>query len=1200
MALAPRTDSTEPLSETDLAVLVIEPNEEHQVLSTMALGRRGFRVTIAGTGREGLRVALSQRFDAVVLDSKLRDLPAFDVLSVLAERLPEVPKVFVITSGQETTAVRALASGASGYLVKTARYNEILPSEVEGQIRAARARRSLKEQKKALGESEDRFQKVFAASPLAIGLATRDEGRFLDANDAMLRLLGHSREELIGRTFRDVNLLMNNAIYEGLRRRIAEAGSIHDADVPFRTKAGEVRIVKLSADPIEIEGQPCFLAIVRDVTEERRDERMRASIYAISEAAASSRDLPELLGEIHRIVAGLMPAENLYIALYDPARDELSFPYFVDEKEPAPAPYRAGKGLTEYVLRTGAPLLASPEVLQAMLARGEAKVVGAEGVDWLGVPLTVGGRIIGVLAVQSYGLATRYTEVEKAALSVVSSQVALAIDRKRSEEARRHAESRFRTVFDEAPMGIILVNTDGHVVKTNPAFHRMTGCSSGELEGKHISDFTHPEDVESSAKAFGALVRGEQSGFQLEKRYLRKDGSSFWARLTATLLKSTGSEPTAVLGMVEDITAGKQALDEREAVARRFHAMIDKITDGISLLGPDGTITWQSPSALRLLGYTAEETLGQTGFAFLHPDDVAQLGPVFADLMSHPGKTLTAEFRTRHKNGSWRWMEAIGTNLLEDPDLHAVIMNYRDITERNEALDQIRFQASLLSQVRNAVIAIDRDRKIIYWNEYATSMYGWKAAEVLGKPVWHLVLTPSAQATAQAVLDTVVAEGSWSGERLMVRKDGTPFPADVTLTALRDWSGSVIGFVGVSSDVTERVRSREELEVRARQHAAIAALGQKALAEPLMSTFLNGSVEALAKTLRVSHVAILEVLPDAGALSLRAKVGWDLPLGTRIPNSSPDTWVAFTLAARSPVTMTDARTETRFQPTALLADRGIVSGVTIAIPGTGGPFGILAVHATEPRTFSQDDVYFCEAVASLVANALERRRIERALSESERLASIGQLSAYVAHEVNTPLTNISLLASSIARRERDPEVLRKLEAIGVQRRQATQIITDLLDVPRLRAAHRSPEDIRKVIAAAVEQVGPYRRPDVVLGTEVGDHAVCANVDVLQIREVLANLLKNALQATTTGSVTVRLSELPEFLFITVQDTGVGIAPEMLDQLLHPASSASAQGASLGLATSRMFVAAHGGKIEATSEVGKGSTFTVILPRFEAH
>ncbi len=215
---------------------------------------------------------------------------------------------------------------------------------------------------------------------------------------------------------------------------------------------------------------------------------------------------------------------------------------------------------------------------------------------------------------------------------------------------------------------------------------------------------------------------------------------------------------------------------------------------------------------------------------------------------------------------------------------------------------------------------------------------------------------------------------------------------------------------------------------------------------------------------------------------------------------------------------------------------------------------------------------------------------------------MGQLAAYVAHEINTPLTNISLLASNIARRVKDPEVLRKLEDVGEQRRKASAIVTDLIDVPRQPAFRRAPEDIRRVIAAAVEQVAPYRKPEVALVVDVQGHAVFANINTLQIRDVFVNLLRNALQATTQGTVTVRLSALPGYLFVSVEDTGTGIPADELSQLFHPLYGTGARGDAslLGLAVSRDIVVAHGGKIEAVSEVGKGSTFTVILPKYEAH
>ncbi len=1202
MAVTTAKETKEAGSEKEPAILIIDPNEEHQVLSTVALGRRGFRVTIAGTAREGLRLALSQPFALIVLDLKVRDMPALEVLAVLRDRIPEVPKILVVPAGQEQSAVRALDTGASGFLVKTARYNELLPSEVEAQLRAAQARRSLTAHKKALGESEERFQKAFRASPVALSIVTRGDGRFVDANDAFLRILGSTREELVGQSAWASRLYTDPAALERAMEGVRARGSVANLEIPFRTRSGELRIGLSSLEAIEIEGEPCILTMVRDVTEDRRAERLRDAMYEISEAASSSRDLPALFQAIQEAVASLMPAENFYIALYDAASDMIEFPYFIDEKEPSPAPYKAGRGLTEFVLRSGAPLLVTPARLRELVASGQVDIVGVEGVDWLGVPLVVAGRTIGVLAVQSYAESTRYKEEDKQVLSMVSAQVALAIDRKRSDEALRRAEARFRTVFVDAPMGIGLADTDGILRETNPALQRMLGRTADELRGMPVSAITSPEDAEATRRMFDETVRGGRPGYQVEKRYVRKDGRVFWGRVTGTLLRAQGTEPAFVLAVIEDITEAKTALEVREADSRRFETLISKISDGISLTDADGRITWQSASAGRMFGFEPGEAIGRAALDFVHPDDLAEVGKGFEALMANPGKSMVAEVRIRHRDGSWRWTEVAGTNLLEDPGLRAVVYNFRDMTQRNDALEQIRFQASLLSQVRNAVLATDDAFRIIYWNDFATTMFGWRASEARGKSIGDFLISPEARAEFEQVAKGIRVTGHWEGERVMARKDGGRFPTNVAVTALRDRNDRIIGYVGVCSDIRERVKAEQELKVRARQQAAVAALGQMALAEPSLSALLTEAVAMMTQTLSVEYGSVLELLPDAAAFSLRAKSGWDLPLGARIANNPEESLAAYTLTKGEPVILGNAATETRFRVPKLFTERGLQSGITVVIPGQTGPYGVLSAQSKSPRAFSADDISFVSAIATVIASAIERNRVEKALAENERLASMGQLAAYVAHEINTPLTNISLLASNIARRETDPGILRKLGEIGEQRRKASVIITDLVDVPRQPALRRVPEDVRTVIAAAVEQVAPYRKTDVDLVVETKDRAVFANINTVQIRDVFVNLLRNALQATSHGTVTVRLSDLPGYLFVSVEDTGTGMPPEVLQQLFHPLYGAGTQADSslLGLAVSRGIVAAHGGKIEATSQVGKGSTFTVILPRFEAH
>ena len=173
----------------------------------------------------------------------------------------------------------------------------------------------------------------------------------------------------------------------------------------------------------------------RDVTGRKRAEDIRAAVYRISEIAITAGGLGDLFRSIHEVIGGLMPARNFYIAMYDEEARMLSFPYFVDEIDEAPGPQPLGRGLTDYVLRRGEPLLADPAKFLMLEKAGEVKSIGAPSIDWLGVPLKVQDRTIGAMVVQTYTEGVRYRPEDMDILTYVSAQVAIAIQRKRAEEA---------------------------------------------------------------------------------------------------------------------------------------------------------------------------------------------------------------------------------------------------------------------------------------------------------------------------------------------------------------------------------------------------------------------------------------------------------------------------------------------------------------------------------------------------------------------------------------------------------------------------------------------------------------------------------------------------------------------------------------------------------------------------------------------
>ena len=265
----------------------------------------------------------------------------------------------------------------------------------------------------------------------------------------------------------------------------------------------------------------------------------------------------------------------------------------------------------------------------------------------------------------------------------------------------------------------------------------------------------------------------------------------------------------------------------------------------------------------------------------------------------------------------------------------------------------------------------------------------------------------------------------------------------------------------------------------------------------------------------------------------------------------------------------------------------------VTLPRRSGPPRLLQIHL---RFLADRDEP--SSLAIIVHDATAEREAELRKQEAERSAFAAQLAAYVAHELNTPLQNIALLTNAARRFGEHQELTKRLDRIDAQRRRAAEIITDVMRLGRSGPLHLEEADLRSIVEVAVAQVQPHRKPHVRLETHLGDSPVGIRGDVLQLQQVLVNLLSNAFQATETGSVRVAIESSDSKRSVSVSDTGQGMSPETIGRLFQPFFTTKRQGGGtgLGLAFSKRIVEAHGGSIQVVSELGKGSTFTVVLPR----
>lgn len=566
-------------------VLVIDGNEEHQTLSALALGRKGFQVTVAGSGREGLRLALSQAFQAIVLDYKVKDRPSFEVLKDLVERLPHVPKIFVVAPGAEDLAVKALRAGAAGYLVKTPRYNEVLSAEVEDQIRRVQTEARLEEQGKALARGlveRTKVEEALRESEARLNLLLEQAPFVVWTADSDLKVTSS-----LGSGLSRVNLLPSRILGHGVAELFPET----DASHPFlaahrRALEGEAsrflqeyqgRTFDVHVGPLRVKGGPVLGAfgVALDVTERVRAEKIQSALYRISRATVSTPNLQELFRSIHAIVGELMPVKNFYIAIHDPATDTLSFPYFVDEAESNPGPQKVDRGLTEYVLRTGKPVLASPEVFEDLVHAGEVVLIGPPSIDWLGVPLTSKGRTFGVLVLQSYTEGVRYTEEDRDILRFVSSQIAMAIERKEAEDAAREKERSLSTLIGNLPGVAYRCRNDPNWTDefVSEGVHALLGYTAEEMMQNRVSwvDVIHPGDRDQVwADVQKALE--EKRPFRLTYRIRTRHGRTKWVWEQGCGVYSPQGDVIALEGFITDVSPWRPVVEElpppRTEVAR--------------------------------------------------------------------------------------------------------------------------------------------------------------------------------------------------------------------------------------------------------------------------------------------------------------------------------------------------------------------------------------------------------------------------------------------------------------------------------------------------------------------------------------------------------------------------------------------------------------------------------------------------------
>lgn len=545
--------------------------------------------------------------------------------------------------------------------------------------------RDITERKQAearLNESESKYHSLFNSIRDPIFVIDRASQKIVDANPAAVDRYGFALEEL--QTMQPDQLVLP----EDRDRLREEQGQPENQPVrryTHLTRDGKRLLVEISSEELEYSGRKVWFNIVRDVTDQERRERINAAIYEISQAALTVENLEELYRSVHQILGRLIHAENFFFALYDPETGMLTFPYFVDQYDPPPAPFRVERGLTEYVLRTGKPLLATPQVFDELVERGEAISVGTPSLDWVGIPLIVGLRTIGVVVVQSYSEEIRFDQDAVDILGFVSAQVAMAIERKQSEARLREAEASYRQLVEQVNAVMYTDNADelSSFQYVAPQIEQITGYSSEEWVSKPELwlETIHPDDQE---RVNAENLRTNQTGdpFAVEYRMITRDGRVIWIDDQAVLIRDEFGQPRCWQGVLQDITRRKEAeekLRQSEAALAEAQALAHL---GSFQFGEHFNNPLWSNETYRIVGLNpGQDHLTFDGFCgLIHPEDRDGILQSI-NLAVHDHQPFDLEFRLLLADETLKFVHSIARPGAD----HGYIGMLLDVTDRKYA-----------------------------------------------------------------------------------------------------------------------------------------------------------------------------------------------------------------------------------------------------------------------------------------------------------------------------------------------------------------------------------------------------------------------------------------------------------------------------------------------------------------------------------
>jgi PAS domain S-box-containing protein len=390
-------------------------------------------------------------------------------------------------------------------------------------------------------------------------------------------------------------------------------------------------------------------------------------------------------------------------------------------------------------------------------------------------------------------------------------------ERKQADEKLRLSEERFRKIFEDGPIGMAIVDLNYRLIKVNAAFCQMLGYTEHELIGTAIADVTYPEDMPRNRELIRRAINGEISSYQMEKRYIRKDGQLIWGNLAVSLFHNENGKLLYFLAKVEDFTARKQAETALRKSEERYRRVIETTSEGYWLINQQAEIIEVNQSFCNMLGYNQAEMLGKKPFDFVDEENRKNFHAQISKRFSTPHRSY--DITLKHKNGNNVFTHFSATTINNEKNSTSLISFafVTDITERKQAektlLEKTAFIDSILRlSINMAIAATDLDFRITYFNPIAEKIFGYKAEEIIGQSLIDIHTKEKVdRAKFDKAIEIVKKEGEYRYS-FKQEKQGKIRYLESRISGIRDKNNKLVGFLRVSNDVTERKYAEKALQ----------------------------------------------------------------------------------------------------------------------------------------------------------------------------------------------------------------------------------------------------------------------------------------------------------------------------------------------------------------------------------------------------